>query len=37
MNPFMKIRPVEVDVLHYDRRTDSYKLTIIFQNFARHK
>ena len=31
----MKIRPVEVEVLHWDGRTDSSKVTVTFQNFAR--
>jgi len=31
---FMKIRPVEFDLIHADGRTDMTKLTVAFRNFA---
>jgi hypothetical protein len=31
---FMKIRPVEAELFHADRRTDTTKLIIAYSNFA---
>ena len=31
----MKIRPMEAEMFHADRRTDVMKLTVAFRNFAK--
>jgi hypothetical protein len=32
----MKIRLMEAELFHVDRRTDMTKLTVIFRSFAKH-
>jgi hypothetical protein len=34
MSNFMKIRPIEIELFHADRRTDMKKLTVAFRNFS---